>query len=319
MEIRFDNQVAIVTGAGNGLGRSHALALAERGANVVVNDLGASRDGSGGSSEAALEVVKLIKERGGNAIANGANIAKFDEVKLMVDQAMEAWGRVDILINNAGILRDKSFAKMNLNDFDIVMDVHLKGSVNCTKAVWEIMREQEYGRIVMTTSSSGLYGNFGQSNYGAAKMAVVGFMNTLVLEGQKYGIKVNALAPAAATRMTTDLGIDEDALNLMTPEAVTAGLLTLCHKDSPNRLILCAGAGGYASTQIYETEGIILPPDEQTPEAIMAQLDGVTDSAGQKVYQSGAAQSEKFVKKAMALLESPKRRKTNLSKQNNAQ
>ena len=301
MEIRFDNQVAIVTGAGNGLGRSHALALAERGANVVVNDLGASRDGSGGSSEAALEVVKLIKERGGNAIANGANIAKFDEVKLMVDQAMEAWGRVDILINNAGILRDKSFAKMNLNDFDIVMDVHLKGSVNCTKAVWEIMREQEYGRIVMTTSSSGLYGNFGQSNYGAAKMAVVGFMNTLVLEGQKYGIKVNALAPAAATRMTTDLGIDEDALNLMTPEAVTAGLLTLCHKDSPNRLILCAGAGGYASTQIYETEGIILPPDEQTPEAIMAQLDGVTDSAGQKVYQSGAAQSEKFVKKALAL------------------
>jgi NAD(P)-dependent dehydrogenase (short-subunit alcohol dehydrogenase family) len=302
MTIRFDNQVAIVTGAGNGLGRSHALALAERGAKVVVNDLGAARDGSGGSSEAALEVVRLIKERGGEAIANGANVAKIDEVEQMVAEAMTAWGRVDMLVNNAGILRDKTFAKMDLKDFDIVMDVHLKGSVNCTKAVWEIMREQEYGRIVMTTSSSGLYGNFGQSNYGAAKMAVVGFMNTLVLEGQKYNIHVNALAPAAATRMTTDLGIDEDALNLMTPEAVTAGLLTLCHKDSPNRLILCAGAGGYASTQIYETDGIYLPPGEQTPEAIMAQLGAVTDSAGQRVFRSGAEQSEKFVKKALEVL-----------------
>ena len=302
MTVRFDNQVAIVTGAGNGLGRAHALALAERGAKVVVNDLGGARDGSGGSSEAAQEVVRLIKERGGDAIANGANVAVFAEVEQMVAQAMEAWGRVDILVNNAGILRDKTFAKMDLKDFDIVMDVHLKGSVNCTKAVWEIMREQEYGRIVMTTSSSGLYGNFGQSNYGAAKMAVVGFMNTLVLEGQKYGIKVNALAPAAATRMTTDLGIDEEALDLMTPEAVTAGLLTLCHKDSPNRLILCAGAGGYASTQIYETDGIYLPPDQQTPEAIMAQLGKVTDPSGQKVLHSGAEQSEKFIKKAMAVM-----------------
>jgi len=299
MTIRFDNQVAIVTGAGNGLGRSHALALAERGAKVVVNDLGAARDGSGGSSEAALDVVRLIKERGGEAIANGANVAKFEEVQQMVAEAMAAWGRVDILVNNAGILRDKSFAKMDLKDFDIVMDVHLKGSVNCTKAVWEIMRKQEYGRIVMTTSSSGLYGNFGQSNYGAAKMAVVGFMNTLVLEGQKYNIHVNALAPAAATRMTTDLGIDETALELMTPEAVTAGLLTLCHNDSPTRFILCAGAGGYASTQIYETDGIFLPPDQQTPEAIMALWDGVADAGAQKVLHSGAEQSEKFVKKAI--------------------
>ena len=298
MSVRFDNQVAIVTGAGNGLGRSHALALAERGAKVVVNDLGAACDGSGGSSASAQEVVALIKASGGEAIANGANVANYDEVEQMVAEAMDTWGRVDILVNNAGILRDKTFAKMDLKDFDIVMDVHLKGSVNCTKAVWEIMREQEYGRIVMTTSSSGLYGNFGQSNYGAAKMAVVGFMNTLVLEGQKYGIKVNALAPAAATRMTTDLGIDEEALDLMTPEAVTAGLLTLCHKDSPNRLILCAGAGGYASTQIYETDGIFLPPEEQTPEAIMAAWAGVADPSAQKVLHSGAAQSEKFLAKA---------------------
>ncbi len=216
----------------------------------------------------------------------------------MVQQAMDTWGRVDILINNAGILRDKSFAKMELSDFDVVMDVHLKGSVNCTKAVWEIMREQNYGRIVMTSSSSGLYGNFGQSNYGAAKMAVVGFMNTLVLEGKKYGIHVNALAPAAATRMTTDLGIDEEALNLMTPEAVTAGLLTLCHTTSPTRTILCAGAGGYATTQIYETDGICLPPEEQTPEAIMEKWAAVTDPTDQKVLQTGIEQSEKFLNKA---------------------
>ena len=303
MTIRFDGQVAIVTGAGNGLGRSHALALAERGAKVVVNDLGAARDGSGGSSQAAQDVVTLIKARGGEAISNGANVANYDDVEKMVAQAIDAWGRVDILVNNAGILRDKTFAKMDLNDFDIVMDVHLKGSVNCTKAVWPIMREQEYGRIVMTTSSSGLYGNFGQSNYGAAKMAVVGFMNTLVLEGQKYNIHVNALAPAAATRMTSDLGIDDRALELMTPESVSAGLLTLCHSQSPTRFILCAGAGGYASTQIYETDGIFLPPDQQTPEAIMALWDGVADPSAQKVLHSGAEQSEKFVRKAVEAFE----------------
>ena len=162
MTVRFDGQVAIVTGAGNGLGRSHALALAARGAKVLVNDLGAARDGTGGSSAAAHEVVALIKERGGEAIANGANVALIGDVEQMVAEAMAAWGRVDILVNNAGILRDKTFAKMDLVDFDLVMNVHLSGSVNCTKTVWEIMREQNYGRIVMTTSSSGLYGNFGQ-------------------------------------------------------------------------------------------------------------------------------------------------------------
>ena len=299
MEVRFDNQVAIVTGAGNGLGKSHALALAARGAKVVVNDFGGARDGSGGSTAAADAVVQQIKENGGEAIANNANVASIDDVEAMVQQTMDAWGRVDILVNNAGILRDKTFAKMPLEDFQIVMDVHLKGSVNCTKAVWEIMREQNYGRIVMTTSSSGLYGSFGQSNYGAAKMAVVGFMNTLDLEGKKYNIHVNALAPAAATRMTTDLGIDEKALELMTPESVTAGLLTLCHKDSPTRFILCAGAGGYARTQILETDGIFLPPEQQTPEAIMAQWDAVSDPSKQQAFQLGAHQSEKFLAKAL--------------------
>ena len=298
MSIKFDKQVAIVTGAGNGLGKSHALALAARGARVVINDFGGARDGSGGSTKAADDVVALIKQKGGEAMANAANVANYDDVQAMVGQIMDVWGRVDILVNNAGILRDKTFSKTNLDDFKTVLDVHLMGSVNCTKAVWDIMKEQQYGRIVMTTSSSGLYGNFGQSNYGAAKMAVVGLMNTLVLEGKKYGIHVNALAPAAATRMTDDLGIEDTDLALMTPEAVTAGLLTLCHNSSPTRCILCAGAGGYASTQIYETQGIYLSPDHQTPESIMAHWDSVVDPNQQQQLQTAVEQSEKFLSKA---------------------
>jgi NAD(P)-dependent dehydrogenase (short-subunit alcohol dehydrogenase family) len=202
MSIRYDGRVAIVTGAGNGLGRSHAIELAKRGARVVVNDLGGARDGTGGSSEAARAVVAEIEAAGGEAIANGANVAKFDEVEAMVQEAMDKWGRVDILVNNAGILRDKSFGKGTMDDFRLVLDVHLMGSVYCTRACWDIMKAQEYGRIVVTTSSSGLYGNFGQTNYGAAKMGVIGMMNTLVQEGAKYNIRVNALAPTAGTRMT---------------------------------------------------------------------------------------------------------------------
>ncbi len=301
MSINFKGQVAIVTGAGNGLGRSHALELAKRGAKVVVNDLGGARDGSGASSAAAQEVVKLITDNGGEAFAHGANVANYNEVQDMVKQTMDKWGRVDILINNAGILRDKSFAKMEIEDFQLVMDVHLMGSVNCTKAVWEIMREQDYGRIVMTTSSSGMYGNFGQSNYGAAKMAVLGFMNTLVLEGAKNNIRVNALAPTAATRMTEDL-MPQQVLDMLTLEAVTAGALTLCHKDSPNRFILCAGAGGYASTSLFETQGIFLGPDQQTPEDVAANLDKISDTTDQCQYASGSGQGEKFLGKAMAFL-----------------
>jgi len=212
MTIRYDGQVAIVTGAGGGLGRSHAIALAARGAKVVVNDLGGSVDGSGGSSDAAKAVVAEIEAAGGEAMANGANVADYAQVEKMVAETMERWGRIDILVNNAGILRDKSFVKGSIDDFKLVVDVHLMGSVNCTKAVWDIMREQAYGRIVVTTSSSGLYGNFGQTNYGSAKMAVIGMMNTLVLEGAKYNIHVNALAPTAGTRMTEGL-IQEDAFN----------------------------------------------------------------------------------------------------------
>ena len=231
-------------------------------------------------------------------MANGANVANRDDVEQMVQQTMNKWGRVDVLVNNAGILRDKSFAKMDLDDFQLVMDVHLMGSVNCTKAVWNTMREQEYGRIVMTTSSSGMYGNFGQTNYGAAKMALIGFMNTLVLEGKKQNIHINALSPTAGTRMLEDLIPDKAVMDMMTVESVTAGLLTLCDTDAPNRTILCAGAGGYASTHIYETEGIYLPPNEQTPENVRANMAAIADPEGEKIIKAGFEQTEKFVAKA---------------------
>lgn len=303
MTISFHGKVAIVTGAGNGLGRSHALELARRGAKVVVNDLGGARDGSGASSEASQEVVRLIAEMGGEAISHGANVANFDEVQDMVAQTMSKWGRVDILINNAGILRDKSFTKMSLEDFKLVMDVHVMGTVNCTKAVWDIMREQNYGRIVMTTSSSGMYGNFGQSNYGAAKMAVLGLMNTLVLEGAKNNILVNALAPTAGTRMTEDL-MPEDIVKAFAPEAVTAGMLTLCDENAPNRFILCAGAGGYSSASIFETQGCFLPKGSQSPEAVRENWPELSAQENQASLASGAKQGEKFVMKAMAFMKS---------------
>lgn len=298
MSISFEGKVAIVTGAGNGLGRSHALELARRGAKVVVNDLGGARDGSGSSLTAAESVVAEIEAAGGEAMANGANVTDYQQVQDMVKTAAERWGRVDILVNNAGILRDKSFAKAPMDDFKLVVDVHLMGTVNCTKAVWEIMREQNYGRIVMTTSSSGLYGNFGQSNYGAAKTGVVGLMNTLHLEGEKYGIKVNCLSPTAATRMTEDIIPDPKALELLTPESVTAGLIALVADDAPNRFILCAGAGGFAKARIVETEGIYLSPEQQTAENVLANLDAIADEAGQQELVGGLNQTVKFIQKA---------------------
>ncbi|MBL4595364.1 MAG: SDR family NAD(P)-dependent oxidoreductase [Robiginitomaculum sp.] len=293
MEISFENRVAIVTGAGNGLGRSHALDLARRGAKVVVNDLGGARDGAGASLSAAEAVVAEIIADGGEAMANGANVTKMDEVQAMVDATMAKWGRVDILVNNAGILRDKTFIKMELSDFEMVLDVHLMGSVNCTKAVWSLMKEAGYGRIAMTTSSSGLYGNFGQSNYGAAKMGVVGLMNTLCLEGAKYDIRVNALAPTAATRMTEDL-MPEQALEVLTPQSVTAGLVYLVSEDGPNRTILAAGAGGYAKAMIVETPGIYLSEEQQTAENVAANWDKIIKPDGAEEYTVGSSQSLKF-------------------------
>jgi NAD(P)-dependent dehydrogenase (short-subunit alcohol dehydrogenase family) len=297
MTIGFDGRVAIVTGAGNGLGRAHALGLAARGAKVVVNDLGARRDGTGGSSEAAEKVVAEINAQGGDAIANDADVSDVAAVQGMVEKAMGRWGRIDILVNNAGILRDKSFAKMELADFRAVLDVHLWGSIVCTKAVWEIMRAQNYGRVAFTSSSSGIYGNFGQSNYGAAKMAVVGLMNVLHLEGERSNIRVNVLSPTAATRMTEDL-IPPDTLALMTPESITPGLLYLVSDDAPSRVILCAGAGGFARTLIYESEGIHIPPDRRTPEEVAARFREISDPSRQKILTGAFQQTNKFIEAA---------------------
>jgi NAD(P)-dependent dehydrogenase (short-subunit alcohol dehydrogenase family) len=304
MTVRFDGKVAIVTGAGNGLGRSHALAFAERGARVVVNDLGGARDGTGSSSEAAREVVATIKANGGEAIANGANVADFDAVQNMVKETMDAWGRVDILVNNAGILRDKSFSKMTMDDFKLVIDVHLMGAAYCTKAVWEIMKEQTYGRIVMVSSSSGLYGNFGQSNYSAAKLAVVGLMNSLAQEGEKYNVRVNALAPAALTRMTEDIIPDPRAAAALVPEPVSAGVLALCSEDAPTKFVLCAGAGGYASSHLYETKGIYLTAEDQTPEMILENWAAMDDATDEERITQALQQTGKFIKAALADMDS---------------
>ena len=298
MSIRFDGRVAIVTGAGGGLGRLHALALAERGAAVVVNDLGGTLDGNGGTPTAANAVVDEIRAAGGKAIASAASVTDFAAVEAMVRAAVGEWGRVDILVNNAGILRDKSFVKMELDDFRLVLDVHLMGAVHCTKAVWEVMREQKYGRIVMTTSSTGLYGNFGQSNYGAAKMALVGLMQTLSLEGAKYDIRVNCLAPTAATRMTAGL-MPEPVLKQLEPGSVTPGLLALVAEDAPTRAILCAGAGGFERAYVTLTQGIHVGMGADAAEQVAGRWEEISDRDGETVPESGAAQGTLEVGKAM--------------------
>ncbi|MFJ6025008.1 SDR family NAD(P)-dependent oxidoreductase [Brevundimonas sp. NPDC092305] len=288
MKTNFDNRVAIVTGAGGGLGREHALALAARGAKVVVNDLGGARDGTGGSASAAEAVVAEIEAAGGEALANGASVTDPVAVHAMIDAAMARWGRVDILVNNAGVLRDRTFAKMELEDFRFVVDVHLMGAVNCTKAVWEIMRQQNYGRIVMTTSSSGLYGNFGQSNYGAAKMALVGLMQTLSIEGAKNDIRVNCLAPTAHTRMTEDLGAALP-LEALGPELVTPGLLHLVSEAAPSRVILAAGAGGFERAYVTLTQGAFITGDD-APEQVAGRFAEISDRTNEIVPDMGAAQ-----------------------------
>jgi len=288
VSIRFDNRVVIVTGAGGGLGRAHALAFAARGAKVVVNDLGAARNGVGFGNAAAL-VVEEIHALGGEALADGANVTNMEEVRGMVTAAMDRWGRVDVLVNNAGILRDKTFAKMDMDDFRLVVDVHLMGSINATKAVWDIMRQQKYGRIIMTTSSSGLYGNFGQTNYSAAKLALVGAMQTLALEGARYGIRVNSLAPTAATRMTADV-MDEATLRRLAPEFVSPAVLFLASERAPTRCILAAGAGSFEVANITLTQGIYAA-GEDAAERIEAQFAAIADRNGETVPQDGSVQT----------------------------
>jgi len=301
MTIRFDGRVAVVTGAGGGLGRQHALALAARGAKVLVNDLGGTLDGHGGTPSAALTVVDEIRAAGGVAMASGASVTDAAAVLAMVDDAMREWGRIDILVNNAGILRDKSFTKMTLDDFRLVVEVHLMGAVNCCKAVWDVMRAQNYGRIVMTTSSSGLYGNFGQSNYGAAKMALVGLMQTLSIEGAKNDIRVNCLAPTAATRMTEHL-MPEAVLKLLQPEAVTPGLLALVADDAPTRAILCAGAGAFERAHITLTQGVFVGLPDDAAEQVAAQFSAISARDDETVPESGTAQGTVEIGKAMRAL-----------------
>ncbi|MDC3102993.1 SDR family NAD(P)-dependent oxidoreductase [Gammaproteobacteria bacterium] len=293
MTIRFDDKVAIVTGAGGGIGKEHALELARRGAKVVVNDLGGTVDGSG-ASNAANEVVDLIKSEGGEAIANGASVTDLDAVKAMVNQAMNEWGRIDILVNNAGILRDKSFHKVTIEDFNLVMDVHFQGSLNCTHTVFPIMREQEYGRIVFTSSSSGVFGNFGQTNYGSAKMAMIGLMNTLKLEGQNKNIFTNSITPVAYTRMTEGL-IPEDFGKNLQPEFVTPAVIYLASENAPNGVIMAAGAGVFSRIFIHETMGISLGMGEDmTPENIQASWDKISDMEDARALQNGGEQTLKF-------------------------
>lgn len=289
MTIRFDDRVAIVTGAGNGLGRAYALELARLGAKVVVNDLGGARDGSAGQSNAEA-VAEEIKAAGGEAIFSTGSVTDEDAMNTMVADAVRKWGRVDILMNNAGILRDKSFAKMTIADFRQIVDVHLIGSAICTKAVWDLMREQNYGRILMTTSATGLYGNFGQTNYGAAKLGLVGFMNSLGIEGAKNNVRVNTIAPAAATRMTEDI-LPPEVLAKMGAETVVPAALFLVSEDAPDRATIAAGGGGFERAHITLTRGIRVDAGDMTPETVAAQFDAISSRDGEIVPDGVFAQS----------------------------
>jgi NAD(P)-dependent dehydrogenase (short-subunit alcohol dehydrogenase family) len=288
----LQDKVAIVTGAGIGLGRAHALELARHGARVVVNDL--HGDAAGAPARA---VVDEILRHGGEAMFDGADVRDAAAVQAMVDRAVDTWGRVDILVNNAGILRDKSFAKMSLDDFRLVLDVHLMGAVHCSKAVWDGMRARNHGRIVMTTSSSGLYGNFGQANYAAAKMALVGLMQTLALEGLKYDIRVNCLAPSAATGMTEGV-LPAQAMAGLAPEKVSPGLVALVGDDAPTRMILLAGAGSFESAHVTMTQGVFVGGTEDAAARVRARLDEIRARTGEVVPGSGWEQYQLELAKA---------------------
>ncbi|HEU0044452.1 SDR family NAD(P)-dependent oxidoreductase [Sphingomonas sp.] len=288
MSIRFDGRVAIVTGAGGGLGRQYALELARRGAKVVVNDLGGSRDGTG-HSDAALKVVEEIQAAGGEAMSNGGNVAEYEQMADMVARAKEKWGGVHVLINNAGVLRDKTFAKMEPADFEFVVRVHLIGSAFATKACWDTFRDQNYGRVLMTASSTGLFGNFGQANYGAAKMGLAGLTKTLYIEGAKNNIRVNTLAPTAGTRMTEDL-FPAEAFKLFAPEKVVPAALFLVSEDAPTNQIVASGAGVTGASYVTLTPGKLLSGDDLSPEGIAANWDAITDRSGEIVPKTGAEQ-----------------------------
>lgn len=288
MPINLSGRVAIVTGAGAGLGRAHALALARRGACVVLNDL---------DEAAAGQLCNLIESEGGKAACSGANVTKLTEVQAMVDDTVSRWGKIDILVNNAGILRDRSFAKMDIDDFKLVLDVHVMGSVNCTKLVWDGMRAQNYGRIIFTTSSSGLYGNFGQANYSAAKMALVGLMQTLAIEGERSNIRVNCLAPSAATGMTNGL-YTQEALAGLDAAMVSPAIVALAADDAPTRRILLAGAGSFEQANITMTQGVFLGSGEDSADRLLSSMDKLADRSGEMLPQSGGEQYQYEVERA---------------------
>jgi NAD(P)-dependent dehydrogenase (short-subunit alcohol dehydrogenase family) len=282
------NRVAIITGAGRGLGRAHALATARSGARVLINDVNA---------EAAREVCKEIEASGGEALSSSANVQDMTEVEGMVSQALGRWGQVDILVNNAGILRDRTFAKIDLADFRLVLDVHVMGSVNCTRAVWLHMKDRAYGRIIFTTSSSGLYGNFGQSAYSAAKMALVGLMQTLALEGSRYNIHVNCLAPSAATHMTNELLRQED-LHALQPQRVSPAVVALASERAPTKQIVLAGAGSFEQAHVTMTQGLYLPDQELSAERLLEQWARIGDRSDEMVPARGFDQYQFEVSRA---------------------
>lgn len=283
--LNFDGRVVVVTGAGGGLGRCHALEFGRRGAHVVVNDVGASVDGTGASTSAAQAVVDEITAAGGSAVANTDSVATEDGGKAIIGSATEAFGRVDVLINNAGILRDAAFKNMTAEQVDAVLDVHLRGAFNVTRAAWPVFREQDYGRIVMTTSGSGLFGTFGQSNYGAAKTGLVGLMNVLAIEGQRNNIRVNAISPIAKTRMTENTMTE--LVKDLAPEDVTPVVVYLAH-ESCERTANIYRVGGKHVSRVFiaETAGVDL--QAQTAEAFAANIDTI-DDAGTFTIRGGPA------------------------------
>ena len=297
MTVRFDNRVVLITGAGQGLGRAHALAFAARGARVVVNDIDVAR-GSSSPTKGAHAVVDEIIRGGGEAFAACADITEVSAVASLIDEVIARWGRIDVLVNNAGTLRDASFTKMPLADFRAILEVHVLGTVNCTKAVWEHMRSQQYGRILFTSSSSGLYGNFGQANYGTAKAALIGLMNVLHIEGAKHNVRVNTLVPAAATRMTEALLAPESA-TLLRPETVSPAALFLCGEDAPSRVIMGAGAGCFSRIHLVESVGIVLAGEMLTPETIADRFDELSSREGEVLITEAWEQTRRFISRAL--------------------